>query len=450
MSRLFFRNIWRGLSVPLFINIGIVFFVSCSQQLPEVEKKADYNSKYPGGLDASGVPILLSLSNFQFDIVTRGIGAFEAMDSYGNKKDIAKEKWGDKSFYVLSYLVNNKVYSGGSDMSKLFTDYVSSSDSKAVQYCLMGGDTGNQDPGVPFHLDYDISSDIPSFTLKDNSKSFYYNGEHQDYKYEFFMYFPDDAPLTHFVRDKEQVSCQVHIDGTQDLMQAKAKVTKEQVSSIIVPNNDFFGTDYMQSIYCAQSGRRGLIPKFIAKHLMTQLRFQLLGADKTAKDVTVADIVVKNINTTGTFVIANVEEDALGVTFNSNPVDLHLPERDPLTFKMTDTSSGHLTDQIVDNGDVFSYPYGFLLPPSEVYEIQMVCKQLNEDTGKIRVFYPTYKIRLPEGKIFEPGSIYTVKVSVYGYQKILVTLDLPGWKDSGVVIDVGNDQDAFPGYKTDN
>lgn len=447
MKTLNLQNIWQGLCVILSI-IGLSLVASCSQEVPQVEKKGDYNSDYPGGLDASSVPILLSINNFQFDVITRGLNAFESIDSYGSDKETAKEKWGNAPFYVLSYLVNNSVYSGGHDFSKLYADYVPSSDSKEVQYCLMDGQTGNQDPGVPFHLDYGVSSDIPSFTTIDASTNYYYNGEHQNYKYDFFMYFADDAPLTDFVRSKDQVSCRVQIDGTQDVMQAKAKVTSEQVSGIIVPNNEFFGNDYAQYTYSAQAGRRGLIPKFVASHLMTQLRFQLLGADKTAGEVTVSDIIVKDVNTKGTFVVAAVEEDSLGVRFDSNPMDLHLPERDPLTFKMTDTSSNHLIGRIVNDGEVFSYPYGLLLPSAKEYEIQMVCQQLNEDTGEIRTFYPTYKIGLSGDKLFDPGSIYTVKISVYGYQKVLVTLDLPGWNDSGVVIDIGNDQDAFPGYTT--
>lgn len=452
-----FRNVWRGLCMIISISIGMILFISCSQQVPEVEKSGNSD------LDASHVPVLLSLSNFQFDIATRGLHAFESMDSYGDDKAKAKIEWGNASFYVLSYLVNNEVYSGGSDMRKLSTDYVPSSDGDVVQlqYCLMSnavdGDVvedesvvGESIVGVPFHLDY-TSSDTPSFTAKDGSKNFYYNGEPKNYKYDFFMYFADDAPLSNFIRQKNQVSCKVQIDGTQDLMQAKAGITDEQVASVILPNNDFFGIDYMQYVYCAQSGRRGLVPKFIAKHLMTQLKFQLLASDERASDVTVTDIIVKNINTTGTFVVANENEDALGVKFNSNPMDLHLPERDPVTFKMTDTSSDHLTDQVVQLGgdkETFTYPYGFLLPPSNTYEIQMVCKKRNEDTGNEFTFNSVYKIKLPEGKMFEAGSIYTIKISVYGYQKIVVTLDLPEWKDSGIVIDVSNEQDPYPVYTT--
>lgn len=428
-----------------------LFATSCYQGNREEDDTLDNTASIISPND-SRVPIVLAVSDFYYGAITRGIGAFEnpSEESDANQREALQSRWEGTQFYVLSYLTNNTSYNGGANLTKTTMDNVSlradeEDTENQIVYCLVDGGQGIQDLGKPYELYFNNATNQPGLKeVGSDVPTVYYDDNNQDYKYQFFIYHVDDALVHNVSRESSQVSLDISIDGTQDILQGYAEVTEDQELNIIQPNIDDFGKDWRQRVYSTISGNYGLVPQFKIKHQLVQLRFSLLGADDKAEAVFVEDIIVKEVPSRGQYIVAadNVEE--LGLSIDEAPIDIHIPYLDEASNKFLSTSTEQHPDVQVKKDEEYEYQGGILLPPQNRYSIQVVCSQnvTNEDgTTSTKRFSPTYEMVLPQEADFEAGQIYDVKIKIYGFQNITVQFGLHGWKDSGITIPITTEQD---------
>lgn len=435
-----------------FITVSLVSFLlaSCYQGGRENDSDLDNSGTIIPPND-SRVPIVLAVSDFYYGAITRGIGAFQdpSEETDADRREALRNRWEGTTFYVLSYLTNNTLYQDGADLTKTtLNNPLPGSDEEdkenKILYCLVDGGQGAQDLGKPYELHFNNATNQPG--LKEvgyDVPTVYYDEDHQNFKYQFFIYHIDDAQVHDVFRNKTQVSLDISIDGTQDVLQGYAEITEEQEKTIIQPNIDDFGKDWEQLIYSTISGHYGLVPQFKVKHQLVQLRFNLLGADDKAEDVTVEDIVVKEVPSRGQYIVAADNVEDMGLSINEAPIDIHIPYLDEASNKFLSTSTDQHPDVQVKKNEKYQYTGGILLPPQKKYSIQVVCSQnvSSEDgTTSTKRFSPIYEMTLPEGE-FEAGQIYDVQIKIYGFQNISVQFGLHGWKDSGITIPITTEEE---------
>ena len=86
--------------------------------------------------------------------------------------------------------------------------------------------------------------------------------------YDFFAYHVDDAAVgVDVVETADVFTLPVTIDGSQDLMVAKAELTADQINILSAEK----ANDY----YSAFSARKGINPHFTFKHLLTRFTFEV-------------------------------------------------------------------------------------------------------------------------------------------------------------------------------
>lgn len=126
--------------------------------------------------------------------------------------------------------------------------------------------------------------------------------------YDFFGYYADDALGANptYETGTNTLYANFTIDGSQDLMIAKAKLSTEQEAAL--------GDDKYKA-YSAYTARKGYQPAMTFEHLLTRLTFNIQGmGDQGPENVYVKSIRVKSRNT-GKLVFAYVTDTDKGAVF---------------------------------------------------------------------------------------------------------------------------------------
>ncbi|EEX44185.1 MULTISPECIES: fimbrillin family protein [Bacteroides] len=290
--------------------------------------------------------------------------------------------------------------------------------------------------------------------------------------YDFFGYYADDALGANptYETGTNTLYANFTIDGSQDLMIAKAKLSTEQEAAL--------GDDKYKA-YSAYTARKGYQPAMTFEHLLTRLTFNIQGmGDQGPENVYVKSIRVKSRNT-GKLVFAYVTDTDKGAVFDQFTPEtlpfLYLKERNmqgvmqALDADITFTEAD-LTEDIKDfKGTIGKYhasatgaanatPVGEALlvePGVTSYALEVDVVQYYNKNGKIITDLTqrenTYKLNLdiakvapPKGEptptIFEASKSYDVTIQVHGLTEITLTAKLGEWKDGGsIVFDPDND-----------
>lgn len=311
--------------------------------------------------------------------------------------------------------------------------------------------------------------------------------------YDFYGYYTDDAnskaatPAIGYAKDSLTVPFK--IDGTQDLMSAKAVLTTQNkadmiqglinngklsgaANTFIDGNGDIVSTvsatdkkkilDEYEKCFSSYASRRGAQPTLQFKHLLTRLKFYMIAGEDQAKlhykdSINPSDIT-DTIRHGGVFIdsirLASFTEGKIVIRRDSGRVDadttkvdtIHLMERtkygDPLTklkpyqAPKNKIEYGPLAKKLSELGT----PIGesLLLVPAYSYKANIYTKQEidkyfnfidpDKQTQKI-----DWDIHLDDGTPFLPGYSYNIYIIVYGAQTIQVKAELSGWLEGGNV-----------------
>lgn len=273
----------------------------------------------------------------------------------------------------------------------------------------------------------------------------YYPGSGE---FEFFAYRADDAAVKE--HDKNVITkipsenaptsytVEVNIDGTQDLMFAKATMNQED-STKLTPES-------MHRVYSSYAARRDIHPRFNFEHLLSRLVFNVEAAEEEAgrpnsedtdnlipeedyRGVWIDSIKILDVHNNGTMTVAYIGEKPQNIiTWNTDIA------KDTLSLKNR-TNAGETTFDLEPFQPMFGKSLrvgeSMLLPASESYELmvyysQYPSKETYDDNLKAKFTY--FKKLEPAGG-FQSGMQYNVNIKVYGAQQIQLELELTPWAE---------------------
>ena len=311
--------------------------------------------------------------------------------------------------------------------------------------------------------------------------------------FDFWGYYRDDATPTTGSADPvvgtNEVAVPFEIDGSQDLMVAKAEPTVAEIGLLDASRN----TDY----YSAYAARKTVQPNMTFKHLLTRLTFSIVGGNNEAigfKDqgggvyalpgndniydgVFIRSIKIRSLKT-GNIIAAWIPggtvttgEPAQLISFTkSNPavaadstwMELKGKDRDAVSGKVADLYDNTFAwadkDVMVEKLKIGGTDFGkicrptsldpdaavsvggaLLLAPDDKYAAEITLGQIlvteADFPGGITnptttVVYPKFETvinpKAPD-TAFEQGKSYNVKITLYGAQRIAINTTLEAW-----------------------
>ena len=296
-----------------------------------------------------------------------------------------------------------------------------------------------------------IAATAPASDASVNTLSWKTAGTHFFYEgntvYDFYGYHIDDADATagdaggkaEPVKTADQISVKFKIDGSQDLMIAKAVLTAEQETALGA-NKD--------KAYSAYAARRNVHPSMTFEHLLSRLQFFIYPGAVNAGNVSVTGIEIKS-QVSGELVVVHKTDANRGITgLNASELEvISLKERDAAgqMVALTPVSPAAYTPD-GSSGDIFTDQTATkvgesLLPvPAAEYELTV---RMNETVGgeeTPRESAYTTRIKAPAAGAFESGKSYKIKIVIYSLEEIVITTELKPWDDGGNV-DVDPDKE---------
>ena len=311
------------------------------------------------------VPIRLSMTNADISVSpsTRGTGSID-----GNT-------WsGTENIYVSAYSSTNPDFS-----------------------TPMMATVGGQAP-QPF-FDLEAIVDGNAVTWSDGLNRYYpMTGSYNFYACH-LGFTEEEMADVELVNDATSAYYPITIDGSQDLMAAKS---------------DIAGS--------ARNARAGQHPTLPFKHLLTRLKFELVGGNDQAA-VTVTSIQIRS-KATGRLVLATTTGDEPQFVLDDDApfAELSLQDRDELTNEMIALEPQVTTTTATPIGE------SLLVPAADSYEIRILGTEvLNHTTSNIEIPYASFDLPAVAGGDTRVGKSYTVQIKLYGSQRVELTATLSDW-----------------------
>lgn len=312
-------------------------------------------------------------------------------------------------------------------------------------------------------------------TVKD-TETYYYPRKGA---FDFYGFYSDDAAgedlstAVKYDAGKQSYYVPFTIDGTQDLMMAKA-----------APNQDV--TDYNQALlFSAQSARDGYRPKLTLEHQLARLSFYVVWGNENIEDsnpsneVFVQSLTVKGLKTQGQMHFMAVDDANRTLVWTDGATtDLPIKELDA-DGNSQDLNTGldtsidvnnyntkaefeaalevagltiedvlgkyHPTQKGVENGQIVGTPIMVEQKAgTEGYTIDLVLVQYYDKEGNLipesqrETKYLSIPVKLGDGKNFDAGYNYDIRLKANSLEIIQVEVDIKPW-ENGEPVDIDPD-----------
>ena len=347
--------------------------------------------------EGESIPVIISVGNPDFNVATRGTGAIDQTDN---------GSWYDAHVYIYSF------------KRDLATDYsVLSADDDEM--CLIDASTAENKSKQGRKAQ--INEHETYISWADDKPSVFYHAN--NLPYDFFGYYIDDIEINEsdVIRYKDGVQLKVKIDGTQDLMSARASLTEEQTNRKDLDDEEKANIkDWYYSFYTAQ---HNIQPVMIFKHHLSRFIFQIYPVTLKANNVTIEEVRIKS-KREGLFTVAHTTTGNMGV-------DLMEKKGEPLLAGTYHTDyHGDFSESLYERPFV-RVGESIMLPPGETeYQASVLLKEV---IGNKEYTYES-PITLANGnEAFKPGTQYIVKLGIWGLQDVTVSVTPEPWQDGGSV-----------------
>ena len=456
----------------------VAVMAACTQSFPTLVYEEPQGSLDELNQDvlSNRTPIMMFVNPQDFFSITatRGMGPFPPSD-FSKYKDGTIYVYAFRSDYnmqgtVLTSLpsLRNTAYATQNRPSGIVNDSINLPD------CLLDG--SDYLMGVPTKLVPESSGELLyNYHYEKDEKGqdvlkfgnhvgrdFFYSNVYQEIPYNFFAYYVDDfvpnASNAH--REDTHIHYDITIDGTQDIMCGASPDLNTVLTSRYPQQFNRLSTAERNSLrniggYCKFAADRDIHPSIDVKHQLAQLKFEAYPADVSTDSLIITGIEVRCRNQADlTVATRDTVNHPLGLKFNDNKADLKLRGDFPERLRSNDgkfSDPGYIirfdtTDKKWYERKPTQIGENLIVSPDSVYDIVVHAAQIrriNEqgDGGisyiPIVDFKSSKKIRLDTGEMFKPGYVYTIKIAVYGSQKIEVYTAIDNWKpaDKPVIID---------------
>ena len=445
--------------------------VACSDSYPGLEYTGN---NIPLTTDESydKTPIMAFINKQNFFSVT-ATRSGDSNHGTGPFTGVNNAKYENSVFYVFAFKGQSDTETGDPDLSRSHYAIANANGGDDdSQYCLVDGkDYGFGYPAMltadyPGAFDFknkpenSFIEEIVKDGDKPSSAQLYYSSRWQDVGYNFFAYHIDNLyyPLQ-YVRNKDRITYDMTIDGTQDIMcgvapRLTAAVLADQQDvqkSMTADERDIILNNGLYSTFAAH---RGVNPVIDLKHQLTQLNFAAYPGDKESENIVLEGIVVHE-RTHGTLTVASKnphdpgradyapivyepygEKDSIYLAGNPGNGE-KCPDFEPVTIPWKEEFERMKTferDSIHVGGSM-------MVPESDEYLITLKFRQnkKKEDGTDDKTIYgmkADYKVSLPSGSLFQKGHSYTISIVVYGLEPIKVTANIEGWKEEKEDVEV--------------
>lgn len=265
----------------------------------------------------------------------------------------------------------------------------------------------------------------------------YHDGDLKQVPYDFYAYYLDDVNIGEddVVREDDCVKLNVEIDGSQDLMSAKAELVNDQLEIFDEAEQKRL-MEYRFSYY---TGLRNALPRFYFKHHLVMLDFELVPGfvEGEVKNVTLQAIEVES-RYKGVFTVANKSNaNQMGVDFPDKEYrDMVLRESDgsPIPdnkYKLkTLDYSGQIAKSVPVDGNLL------VAPQKDSIIAYVTMKQTRTDGTLLAQARNRVALSYSKGGkygSFDAGNRYKVKLQVYGVTTIYTTVTVEPWLSGGDV-----------------
>lgn len=393
--------------------------------------------------DSELVPIQLGVSNTVLE--TRGTGTVGDTSATANV-------WKGQSFYVYMLCKDNDGL-----------------DSMAIAQFSGADIYNNRQFFAP------NGSAMSSATPADGATNYYPSTRN----FNFYAYRLDGANTIapDFDANKDSLSVPFTIDGSQDIMVAKAYLTtvngEKQSDKIYIGSTSTQKKANAKRYYSAFSARHGVQPVFTFRHLLTRLQFQIVpcraGATDPTNGIVIDSIKVVSTKKSGTLTIAGKDDNTTGTVRQKIWWSESDAKRNDFWLKQRQAAD---TDKNMDleklaSIDLKGQPYysteaatdgrqtedwtaaainvgeAILLAPEASYEVHVIGHV--DLVGK-----PAHKFDFKDTikKSFVAGTSYSIVVSIYGYEKMEMVANLTPWM-KGATISLQPEETYVDGFATE-
>lgn len=342
---------------------------------------------------------------------TRGSGVIGDVSSFAGK-----------DFYVYAFNRDTK------------TDYATVSATDSLR-CLVDGSYDDPESLMGRRAYWNPATEVVEWGVGE-SPIYYPMGENEGHDFDFFAYYLDNIEPANedIIRSNDDIKINIEIDGSQDLMSAKAKPTKAQLEDILDKQGEVAMLLQREHCYSYYTASHNLNPNFDFIHHLVKLDFKLVpgGTPGMTKDVTVEKIEIRTKHK-ATFTVADKYDDnRLGLKFQEDTTRLALKERDGSEYRprliSTVNKVGAVTDGIVDDlGSLLVAPdveYYLYIVLGEVQENGLVLESKENE----KVIYQGSE----EDKIeFTAGNEYLITLTIYGQMDVRVNAEIGKWEEGG-------------------
>jgi hypothetical protein len=258
--------------------------------------------------------------------------------------------------------------------------------------------------------------------------------------FDFWGYYINDAAKNYDKNntpvatiDGDSIYVPFKIDGSQDLMTAKAAPSAKDLSNTTA-----------DSCYSAHAARRNVQPNLTFKHQLTRLTFSISANSAKEADpstgVNVDSIKVLTKSSGKLVIIPTDKKMTEGyIVYDENQ------NLDSVTLK--DRTSKDLTDNLTKLASTKPDPTGsktlgeaLLVAPADSMTFVIFCSQnvltsTSSTELSLKSFAYSAKVAGPQdgGGIFEKGKSYNVNIKIYGLEQIKINTTLEAWKDGGSI-----------------
>lgn len=367
--------------------------------------------------DDTTPPILLYTSQQTLisDELTKGTGSvYENDDNYSQHKrnmiyDVYAFKYSQRAGYKTDYSARSKD-----------NEYL----------CLL--DNPNEfyrgQPALATGVDINAFSMINN--IEDRSLVVHRFPKDENTAYDFFVYTLDDLKQdeTTVHRSSEQISADIHIDGSQDIQCGysvrlnSAKYLTDNYRSLTTSEITKIS---QQGAYSTYAARKGIYPLIKMKHILTRLCFWAYPADAESANISIEKIGVTG-NTTGNIILVDYVQNNVGrCTWTSEQEMVYM--HDIYKGKPTELMSPVKIDPSFYNPEVHLWEReatrlgeSIMLPAKPTYDVTIwYSVDVEDEDGNIETFKKTssFTLSIPNAS-FQSGSSYNVKVALYGKEEL--------------------------------